>query len=1000
MVPFPATTDLPTQETQNQNIQQVLLSSRPYGATPLAGMFVGAKYYFQNDPSGPQLTDPYVQGGCRDEFIILLTDGAPNLDMRPDCQGVGNPNGVCPFALPQDTAAALKTAVGVQPVSTYVIGFAVSSFQDQGTTIYCSNLVSNGQLSAVCNDPTKQTLYGPCCQLQQIAISGGTTAAYFADTPGDLQNALGSILAQISKKMTTRTVPAYSPVVSNNLIDPNAPSTSQSNSSVYLASFTPTAGKPWSGNIQRQRFTCETAGQGSNFTVTTQPIDPTVGDDFADDLNSNAGLARVFMAMQPANIGATSNVDASTTIRPFVTTTVGDGMGQYLATPFAGPAANVIPNISATALALTATSCPYNGKNGGGPQPPLTAAQCRDMLLDFTFGVQSFGDQPNFPFVTRYGNALGDIFHAVPIVIGPPGSLLRDDSYVAFRNIYANRKQVVYAATNDGLLHAFDASVGSLTNNEVWALMPPAVMPNILASYPSSHEFLLDGSPMVKDVVWDRSLANQGDPTNWHTTLAAGFGPSQPGYYAVDVSSTDTTGIPKATPEPSPTGPVFLWQLTKMPATNGQLFGAHSGTPAITSLFMDPGDGNGAREIGVAILPGGEDSGPATTGGSVAACDRTGKLTDAQPADTSFAYRSQVRCWGTPPAGNPPSKTDPVIGRSVSIVRLDTGEILRVFTRLADLPTSDTLVVAKRVTDTALDSPMTGTPVVFPSDVGTDATKAFVGDADGTIWRFDLSSQDPNQWVGELYLDLYSNAADPARTSWQDGQQLEVPLVTSLDPSGNLVINASTGSTESFDTNGTYFTYSITELVGGSPSKPRASVNWWLDTSTVTSSAGERVSGPMTVFDGVLYFATYAAAPVGTQACTSGHGRIWGLDFINPIDPNAEKLGGIPRLNPVPAMHPQYIEPDESDTTLRGVVIPGVSINGTPACASTSAASNDSYVAGATHQSATNFTSGGYSVYSQLGASGSNGAATRQFSLSVPPPISPTTIDSWAAVLE
>ena len=544
--------------------------------------------------------------------------------------------------------------------------------------------------------------------------------------------------------------------------------------------------------------------------------------------------------------------------------------------------------------------------------------------------------------------------------------------------------------------------MSSLTNNEIWALMPPAVMPSILASYPSSHEFLLDGSPVVKDVVWDRSLANQSDVTNWHTTLVAGFGPSQRGYYAVDVTSTDTTNIPKATPEPSPTGPVFLWQVTKMPATNGQLFGAHSGTPAITSLFMDPGDGGGAREIGVAILPGGQDSGPATTGGNVAKCDRVGKLTDAQPADAKFAFRSSVRCWGTPPAGNAPTKDDAVVGRSVAIVRLDTGEVLRVFTRLADLPAGDTLAIAKRVTDTGLDSPMTGTPVVFPSDVGTDATKAFVGDADGTIWRFDLSSQNPSDWVGELYLDLYNPAADTAQaTSWGDGQPLEVPLVTSLDTAGNLVISASTGSTESFDTTGTYYTYSITEMVAGSPIKPRASVNWWLDTSTVTGSAGERVSGPMTVFDGVLYFATYAAAPVGTQACTSGHGRIWGLDFTAPVDPTTLKLGGIPRLNPPPAGHVDYIQPDETDTSLKGVVIPGVSINGTPACASTAAASNDTYVAGATHSSASNFTAGGYSVFSQLGApGGASGSATRQFSLSVPPPMSPTKIDSWAAVLE
>ena len=44
---------------------------------------------------------------------------------------------------------------------------------------------------------------------------------------------------------------------------------------------------------------------------------------------------------------------------------------------------------------------------------------------------------------------------------------------------------------------------------------------------------------------------------------------------------------------------------------------------------------------------------------------------------------------------------------------------------------------------------MIGMPSVYPADVGAVATKFFIGDADGTVWRFDISSQDPNQWFGE-----------------------------------------------------------------------------------------------------------------------------------------------------------------------------------------------------------------------------------------------------------
>ena len=86
MMLFPSTNDITAQEQRNDQIQQVILSTRPYGATPLAGMMKGALEYFWNDPTGPQQTDGYVQGKCRNEYILVVTDGAPNLDLQPSCR--------------------------------------------------------------------------------------------------------------------------------------------------------------------------------------------------------------------------------------------------------------------------------------------------------------------------------------------------------------------------------------------------------------------------------------------------------------------------------------------------------------------------------------------------------------------------------------------------------------------------------------------------------------------------------------------------------------------------------------------------------------------------------------------------------------------------------------------------------------------------------------------------------------------------------------------------
>ena len=1053
MVTFPSQNDIVTQENNNAEIESVIMATRPYGATPMAGMFADAQYYLYTDPKGPQQTDAFVQGSCRSEYVILLTDGAPNLDLQPACSAAGPPPaGKCPFLTPQATAAAMYnngTSIGGHAsVQTFVIGFAVSTITDGANTAQCSQFAKGGSLANLCtgtsgqgcNDPNLSAYVdptygniGPCCELQCIAQMGGPApsaacptcgSAYFADTQGDLQNALGAILGSIASHATTRTTPSSSSAVTNTVANQSSPTTA---AATYLASFSPAVGKPWAGDVQRQQSQCAFQGGSGSYTV-QQSINPANGDDFASNLNSHTGPSRTFIGFQPAVVAGGSTVDASATIRPYAATNVADNLGNYSVTTYAGAVTARTASITPAALNSPAGphACAYVSNVLGGGQKWLSDLQCTTMLLDFTLGQSTFGAGPSdFTFVSRYNSALGDIFHANPVAVGPPGTLLQDPTYVAFRQTWGSatspwsqstnaRKQVLYVATNDGLLHAFWADENKLENNEMWAMLPPAVMPSLLSSYPSSHEFLLDGTPIVKDVVWDRNSGTSGGSV-WHTMLVAGYGPYAQGYYAVDVTNPDPTGIASGgkPADPGQNGPVFMWQLTKEPATNFPLFGTASATPAITTLFMDPGDGQGARDIGVAILPGGQSGGPTTSLGSGTSCARVAKVSDSAPS-VGYQTRGAVRCWGS---STPPKWQDPVPGRSVTIVRLDTGEVLRTFVRLADMATSypsDTLLAAHRVTDAALDSPMTGTPLVFPGDVGTDATKFFVGDSDGTLWKFDVSSSDPTKWTGELFADLYNTTTDPTTsTSWGDGQPFQVTPVLSLDPQGRLVINAATGSIQTFDNTGVEYVYSITEMVQGNPAKLRANINWWLGPATMSSvgvgmQPGERVSGPMAVFNGTLYFSTYAAPAPNVASCNGGNAYLYGRDYVTPDVASDLSQGGRRVMQPPPPAAPQTPPPFSVaasslvPTPPAGAIIPGVAIQGSPACAGLGGSSSDQYVAGQNHQMPQNFAGGTFSLFAQVGSKGIPGsnAATGQVNLNVPTPIAPTAIDSWAAVLE
>src|SRR5690606_11522683 len=92
--------------------------------------------------------------------------------------------------------------------------------------------------------------------------------------------------------------------------------------------------------------------------------------------------------------------------------------------------------------------------------------------------------------------------------------------------------------------------------------------------------------------------------------------------------------------------------------------------------------------------------------------------------------------------------------RSLTIVRLDTGEVVMRFRRNAEdeLPA----LPADKVLAATLDSPITGTPAAYPFGPGAVSDRIFVGDQDGALWRVDTSSDDPTEWAMTLFFDTFS----------------------------------------------------------------------------------------------------------------------------------------------------------------------------------------------------------------------------------------------------
>jgi len=1093
-------------EATNDTIQKVLLGSRPYGATPIEGMLEDARDYYWFNPEGPNGTtpDPYVAVGCRDQYIILLTDGAPNLDLRPSCEGTG---GQCPFNKAADIADKLSSDLALNKrVKTFVIGFSVNgsgdgAFLNDGFPTAPVPMKSCKQwytalggtpaaMRTACTTPItpdvakKGSTAAACCELNEIAYWGTNThdvGPFFAETQADLVLSFGRLLGGVTKSATTRTLPGYAPSVTVTGVNRTAS---------FIASFIPNAQKVWSGEIDRERSFCV-----GNLPTPQTPQSVTEGDSYSANLAAQTVAAnRLFISVTgqatagPLLVGTV--VDSARTMRPYATAVPIDGIPAFTGTEVAGiddtlkgstnwaQAMDIQPDIAGISPTCKRSRGVEPITRASIDIPALSRALCTDVMWDFeTAHYGSIKPMGPWEFNVRCatsGNlaagfcsisgagctvadpnacappagiigevcvpscsALGAIFRSSPTLVGTPNQFLRDDAYQQFAAAHVNRRPTMYVASSDGILHAFKALASTTYDNgnfEMWAFVPPAVLPKIATNYPTGQQVLLDGTPAVKDTVWDRK-----DPVSanlYHTTLVAGMGAGGAGYYALNVSDPDCGGIASpngclggtftpATTKPlafgtatPAVGPHFLWQLTDVEFVAGDpakksrkardntqmvaLFGNQSGTPAITTLLVNPGDGNGVRQVGVAILPGGIDGPPVKNGDCLRGIDSGYPAVNFDFGDPAYPRRTRVRQWGA-------SCAAPVAGRGVTVVRLDTGEIIRHFGRAAqDVPKR--ITDKGKVIDTPFDSPVIGTPVVYPNVIGATAQKAFVGDADGTVWRLDLSDSDPTNWRATLFQDLINTNLVPSCGTAAQCAQASEPIsaqpVISLGPTGSIILNVSTGDQENVVvTPESNYVYSIQEgrqSIVGTPS--RAVVKWYYPLA-----AGERVSGPMTLFDRTLYFATYKpAVPGGPAVCAEGgNPTLWGMDFYNADIAGIEK-GGAPRWCKLGSVDPatgacllplqQKEDPTLVDPTLKGAIIPGVTIRAAQSCAVFDAAVGDPAVTSASSTSFDIFFGAG--TGRSAAGTGTPQAARPEIRMTRPLPRTTATVDAWALVVD
>lgn len=831
----------------NESIQESLLSARPYGGTPIAGALEDLYYHLGEDTA-----DTF--GSCRGRYAMLITDGYPDDDYRSygcDCQS-HDPAGAnfcgtwpcdspltclnhednmnCPYDTAEGIAHDLIAGRSPDPSQLqrlFVVGLAV-------------------------NDEAVRA------KLNAIALEGGNplradgNRAYFADNLAVLMQQVTAIIDDTIRPIS-RSVPAFV-----------GGSGGTGSAAQYQIStgFERTSTGLWTGLIERRRFTCgglsEPAPEGepttlSASTLTERAIDQTKGDLFHKRLDAQS--SRELLTALPSSAASLNG--------PLSRGDAGAPCGEN------GCAMVDLDDTTVTTARLGLLD---------------TETAKRTAIFDWMYGRSGSPRDPAVPG----GRRLGDIWHSSPAVVAAPRLDTADEAFNLFRRqpVVASRPMVLYVGSNDGILHGFaienwtEPSPGIRSyqaGEEIFGFVPPLLLDDLKTNL-VAHQYMMDGTPVVKDVYFQREATPLATANKYHTVLITGMRNGGKAYVALDVTN--------------PLEPKFLWQY------NDPTMGYTFAQPAIVQAVYTRGGVKVQRAV--AVLPGGVgEFGPSGVAdecvggapnpqmlngsGATASRFRTYNNPNIDAMTPIHYHRSDIRCWKD-------------IGRSLHFVDVETGELIK---KIHLTTPGDT--TSRRV----FVSPLVSTPAMYRDTVGSIASRGFVVDADGVIWRIDMSDATQTTclpdavtgtcaplagWTVRPFHDIFWDRGP------SDGElSYEAPLV-SVDVNGNLVVIAGTGDTNNFlKPTIENRVVSLTELLdpaslgAPTPASWRAAFNW---EKRVRATDGfvpsELMTGSMVLSESQLFFGTFIAINPGGDACDLGRGRLFAVHYhdADPLDAN------------------------------------------------------------------------------------------------------------------
>ncbi len=497
-------------------------------------------------------------------------------------------------------------------------------------------------------------------------------------------------------------------------------------------------------------------------------------------------------------------------------------------------------------------------------------------LINFVRGVDTYNevsteDEEKDNLLSGERWKLADIYHSELNVVDAPSAEVSSkdantEAYYRFYNGYQDfvdgsrcgpgackdRKQVVYAGANDGLLHAFEHQHGK----ELWAFLPPMKIRdirNIISTKTGQTHSLygVDGSPVIKDVYFDKK---DGRGKKWYTVLIAGLGMGGGGYFALDITNPDA--------------PLFLFAFRN--DVSNQIISHWDSSGDVTELGYD--------QDAVGGLPVEYDY------------SKIGDATSA-PQIILMPYKGEQKWVAVFGAGFNAGINDKY-GSSIYIIDLeDSGKVLRRID-IADLPGNN------------ISNSVPASVIAITSDTNDQANykgaMVYFADLEGSLWKLNLTDQSS--------LFSIANIVESDATFANDRMEF-FELTQSTGSDGNLWLHYGTGNQQKLQRISTDIqnrVYGIKDIdfpkfmdivhppaistllntteKGARCPTTDADLGWYVDLD-----ANERVTGQLAISDGFIYVPRYT--PNTKVICELGNSIITEQEAMCGLEDRRIDLG-------------------------------------------------------------------------------------------------------------